>query len=396
MPDVDPTAPLTPLDLAACIRTRLAPLDSTLKIYGVLDFAAAKPSLRVPCVGVLPLDDRLIEALSPDPDEAVVQRMRSTVATVVGVAAPNDIGGTKHKAADRLAVYLAVVRASLLGWPPGGPFPTDPPTDPPHSPAQPASTWPLNQGRWEPLAWQRGSARADGRGPCLVAGRMVHAVDRPECAARGRRRPVRGRPRSLLHGRRARGRGTGRAPSPGGPLSESARLVDLRRRLDNLLRAGTVSEVDLLRARVRVHYGAGAPGEDVEAQTEFIPWLTTRAGADRTWWAPTLGEQVLILAPSGDLANAVALPAIYQVAAPPPESADAKHVTAYSDGTTIVYDTEGHCLLVDIPAGGKLLVVGAVQATEDVEDRRSTMQDMRDIFNAHTHPANGSPPSQRM
>ena len=167
---------------------------------------------------------------------------------------------------------------------------------------------------------------------------------------------------------------------------DAGRQVDLRRRLYNEVLIGAVAAVDLKRARVRVHYGAGAPGESaLEAQTDWIPWLATRAGADRTWWAPTIGEQVVVLAPSGDLAAAVALPGIFQVAAPPPDDEETRAVIAFSDGAVISYDVEAHVLKAELPAGGKLKVVGDVDASGDVEDVTGTMQEMRDAYNGHTH-----------
>ena len=173
------------------------------------------------------------------------------------------------------------------------------------------------------------------------------------------------------------------------------RLADLRRRIDNLLRVGTVAAVDLARARVQVHYGVGTPEDAaLEARTEWIPWLTTRAGADRAWWAPSVGEQVVILAPSGDLVGAAALPAIFSVQAPPPGDVATRHVVAYADGAVISYDAETHVLQANLPGGGLLHVVG------DVADKASTMQEMRDVYNAHTHPVPGGGntglPSSRM
>lgn len=189
-------------------------------------------------------------------------------------------------------------------------------------------------------------------------------------------------------------------------MSETGRVVDLRRRLDNLVRVGTVAEVDLRRARVRVHYGAGAPGDGLEAQTDLIPWMVTRAGADRTWWAPTVGEQVLVLAPGGDLAGAVALPGLYQVAAPPPSPdpgrrpLETEATIVFSDGAIISYDVGAHVLRVELPDEGKVDIVGDVcvdgdvEATGEVEDATSTMQAMRDTYNAHTHPGGGVPSHQ--
>ena len=167
MPDIDATAPLAPLDIAACIRDRLNGRGH--KTYGALDLAAARPHLRVPCVVVVPVEDRLEGVVSPDPDVAVVQRMRSTVAVVLGAPASNDPGGAKGRAADELARTLARVREALLGWPPGGPFPLDPlgrDVAPPTRPLlQPATGWRLMEGRPEPLCWERGRllVLADGR-----------------------------------------------------------------------------------------------------------------------------------------------------------------------------------------------------------------------------------------
>ena len=164
MPDLPADAPLAPLDIAACIAERLGAEHPQLQIYGVLDMARAKPALRAPCVAVLPLEDALVDVLSPDLDAAVVQRMKSTVATVVGVEAANDPGGARGRAAERLAALLVQVRRSLLGWAPDGPFPTEPPTGPPHSPARPAGAWPLVRGRPGPLVWERGRLVMLGEG----------------------------------------------------------------------------------------------------------------------------------------------------------------------------------------------------------------------------------------
>ena len=154
----DPTTPLAPVELAALIRQRLRERHSDLKIYGILDLAAGKPKLRVPCAAVLPIEDRPAAPASPDPDVLVVQRVTTVVAVVVGVAAPNDLGGTSGAASDALAGQLHALRRSLLGWTPGGPFPTDPPLGAPLAEGlEPAAEWSVAAGgRLTPLVWQRG------------------------------------------------------------------------------------------------------------------------------------------------------------------------------------------------------------------------------------------------
>ncbi len=137
---------------------------------------------------------------------------------------------------------------------------------------------------------------------------------------------------------------------------------DLARRLENLLMLGTVAAVDHAAARCRVQVG--------ELLTTAVPWLVDRAGGARTWWAPSVGEQVLLLSPGGDPARAVVLPAIYCTAHPAPEgAADTAHVTTYDDGAVIAYDPAQHQLTATLPAGGKasLVAPAGVQITGDVD-----------------------------
>lgn len=124
-------------------------------------------------------------------------------------------------------------------------------------------------------------------------------------------------------------------------------LTELARRLENLLRVGTVEAADYAKARVRIRCG--------QLVTGWLPWLTARAGQDVDWWAPDIGEQVLVLSPSGDMALGIVLPAIYQRAVPAPEDTpDVRHI-AFGDGTTVKYDRVAHRMTVDC--------VGAVTIT---------------------------------
>ena len=111
-------------------------------------------------------------------------------------------------------------------------------------------------------------------------------------------------------------------------------ISELNRRLANLLRLGTVAEVNHEEAKVRVAIG--------DLLTDWLPWMTTRAGGDNTWWAPDEGEQVLVLAPSGDLTQAVVMASLYQDAHPPQENTGDVHSITYQDGTKISYNRETH------------------------------------------------------
>lgn len=117
--------------------------------------------------------------------------------------------------------------------------------------------------------------------------------------------------------------------------------ADLQRRVANLIRMGTVEEADYAAARVRIRFA--------QAVTHWLPWTTQRAGQDRSWWAPEVGEQVVVLAPSGDLAQGVVCFSIYQAAHPAP--ADSPDVTrrVYADKALEEYDRAAHRKHTKIP-----------------------------------------------
>jgi len=105
-----------------------------------------------------------------------------------------------------------------------------------------------------------------------------------------------------------------------------------------MIRTGVVVEIDHAAGRCRVQTGG--------IKTDWLQWLTNRAGRSRTWWAPSVGEQVLLLAVGGELDTAFVLPGIYSDEHNPPSaSADALHV-AFPDGAVIEYEPETGALAV--------------------------------------------------
>jgi len=109
-------------------------------------------------------------------------------------------------------------------------------------------------------------------------------------------------------------------------------IQELARAIRNLIRSGVVTEVDTAEGLCRVQSGG--------IQTTWLNWLTTRAGRSRTWWAPSVGEQVLLLAIGGELDTAFVLPGIFSDDNPAPSaSTDAWHVT-FPDGAVIEYEPE--------------------------------------------------------
>ena len=135
-------------------------------------------------------------------------------------------------------------------------------------------------------------------------------------------------------------------------LNVARRLQDLEKRVLNMLRPGVVASVNLTGTPPTVTVTFG------DVTTGPIPWLTQRAGPDSKWWAPEVGEQVLILAPMGNLNIAYALPAIFQAAFPAPSSSANQDVTTWADGSSLTYDRAAHQWTLNVVGGNITLAAG--------------------------------------
>ena len=91
------------------------------------------------------------------------------------------------------------------------------------------------------------------------------------------------------------------------PTPQPESPYETQRRMENIVRKGTVAAVRLAApARVRVKTG--------DNTTDWLPWIALRAGGvagGRTWNPAVVGEQCTVLAPGGDLAQAVVLPGVF-------------------------------------------------------------------------------------
>jgi phage baseplate assembly protein V len=100
--------------------------------------------------------------------------------------------------------------------------------------------------------------------------------------------------------------------------------------LESLIRIGTVAEVDHLNALCRVQSG--------ELLTDWLPWITPRAGNTRVWCPPSAGEQVIIFSQSGEIGAGVVLPGLFSDAITSPSHDSEVFCMAFSDGARISYN----------------------------------------------------------
>jgi phage baseplate assembly protein V len=115
------------------------------------------------------------------------------------------------------------------------------------------------------------------------------------------------------------------------------KFTEIMRLITNLIRTGIVSEVDPVNWLCRVKTG--------DLETNWINWLTLRAGSTRTWWQPTVGKQVVLLSLGGNVETPFAVPAIYSEAFPPPDYSEDR-TTMFMVGGWFQYEPENGQLLI--------------------------------------------------
>lgn len=140
--------------------------------------------------------------------------------------------------------------------------------------------------------------------------------------------------------------------------------AELARRLDNLVRYGVIEQTDFttdpVQPRVRVRTG--------EILTAWLPVATRRANTDAEHDPVQIGEHVILVAPSGELTQAVVVGKLFSNDHPSPDNHPANHRRTYRDGCVIEYNSATHHLNATLPAGGTLNLHadGGITITGDI------------------------------
>lgn len=137
--------------------------------------------------------------------------------------------------------------------------------------------------------------------------------------------------------------------------------VELARRLENLIRLGRIKTITQSQPFTTVTVDLG------EITTANIRFLNLRAGDDKTWDPPSIGEEVVVLSPCGVLEMGIAIAGLNNESNPAPSNDLNKNIRIYSDGCFISYDVSTHALEVILPAGGtaELTALGGITINGD-------------------------------
>jgi phage baseplate assembly protein V len=138
-------------------------------------------------------------------------------------------------------------------------------------------------------------------------------------------------------------------------ISGMNQLADILRRLDNLIRSGTIAAVQMNPPRVRVQSG--------NITTAWLPWISLRAGEDREWDPPTVDEQAVVFSPSGQLTQGVVLVGLFSDLIPANGDREGLHRRTYRDGAVIEYDSIAKHLRATLPGTAEVTAAGDISLT---------------------------------
>ncbi|MFT0517054.1 phage baseplate assembly protein V [Pseudomonas faucium] len=126
-----------------------------------------------------------------------------------------------------------------------------------------------------------------------------------------------------------------------------------------------VVAVDLAAARVRVSDGSGWT-------SAWLRWHAQAAGQARHWRAPSVGEQGVLLSPSGEPAQGSFIAGLYGNAGGAADNRGHVEVWRFADGGSLSYDWQASHYAIQLPGGNATIQVGA--STVQVSDGAISLQ----------------------
>lgn len=135
--------------------------------------------------------------------------------------------------------------------------------------------------------------------------------------------------------------------------TSSINTAELNRRLENLLRLGTIAEVDEDARVLRVASGA--------LTTDWLPWPADIGRNYKRWMPLRLGTQVILGSISGDPAQALIIGMLYTEALNSPSTDPDIDLIAFDDGTLVQHNSNSH--KTTISSAGDVEIISPSQVT---------------------------------
>lgn len=116
--------------------------------------------------------------------------------------------------------------------------------------------------------------------------------------------------------------------------------AQLFRRFENLIRIGTIADVDYHGKRLRVQSG--------ELLTDWLP-CPAEIGRNFKHWRPLRKDtQVVLACPSGDPAQALIISILYSSQLDAPSTDQSIDLIQFDDGTELYYDSGSHHMQINV------------------------------------------------
>ena len=152
-------------------------------------------------------------------------------------------------------------------------------------------------------------------------------------------------------------------------------LSEQQRRLHNIATIGTVFDVNPDDQTMRLDVG--------DNQTDWLPVPALAAGQVRVWRCPSVGEQFLLVSPSGELANAIPVLSLYSNQHPSPSNDPNEIRVRFNDSDFLSVNSQDSQLILKIndvifdvnstTLTGNLAVNGNVQVDGNIHSDGDTV-----------------------
>ena len=106
-------------------------------------------------------------------------------------------------------------------------------------------------------------------------------------------------------------------------------MSEINRKIANLIKQGNIYSCNAAQGLVQVQIG--------ELISDWLPYFVPFAGAVAVHRPPSVGENCIVLSPSGELANGLVLCGLASTQCPQPSQSENETVIKYPDGAIIKY-----------------------------------------------------------
>ncbi len=171
-------------------------------------------------------------------------------------------------------------------------------------------------------------------------------------------------------------------------LDIAQRLQSVERRIATMARYGTVAAVDPKSHRVRLRLG----GDDKDPfLSGWVPYAQIASGTMKVHVVPTVGQQMRLISPAGEIRQAMAEPMTWSDAIASPSTSSEEAVVTFGDVRVEIRDGE---VVVKAPklrleAGSASLVMtdGSIEIAADAVrvKGQSLRHNAKSVGDGHTH-----------